>query len=515
MRHLAGFDATRWVGLVLLIAATGCGSDGSDPEPESPPAMAGAPANNGLPSMAGTAGTSAIPGPGMSNVPMNMNPVGTAGMNALPPDVQGSLPCGVSEVLKTGCQTCHGATPIGGAPMPLVTFADLHRPAKTQPTMKVYQLVQQRIHDEMKPMPPTSSPPLSAAHLTALDTWLQAGAVTATDGGDATCGTQMDPPTVEGNKDGSTGPLVAGPNETCYEFKVHQSTTMVDATPYSIVAGEHYEQFYYKVPWPKDTVATAYGTRMDNAKVLHHWLLFSTLENEVEGFHKTAPLPTLIGTNPVLLAGWAVGGPNLVAPDDVGFELPDPGAQINVQWHFYNSGSAPENDASSVQICTVPKSMRKNIGGITWLGTEDLNGNIWTGGPGMPAGRESTFTTTCVPGRRGLGANDSIHIIGFEPHMHRIGKNMKTEVKHVDGTMETLFDKPFTFGSETHYYQDYELKPGEQLVTSCTFNNTNSFGVPFGESSDSEMCYQFVFAWPAHALTNGAFSLLGVPDTCW
>jgi hypothetical protein len=29
------------------------------------------------------------------------------------------------------------------------------------------------------------------------------------------------------------------------------------------------------------------------------------------------------------------------------------------------------------------------------------------------------------------------------------------------------------------------------------------------------MCYQFVFAWPAHALSNGAFSLLGVPDTCW
>ena len=99
--------------------------------------------------------------------------------------------------------------------------------------------------------------------------------------------------------------------------------------------------------------------------------------------------------------------------------------------------------------------------------------------------------------------------------MHRIGKRMKTDVKHVDGTMETLFDKPFSFGNETHYYQDYELKPGEQLVTSCTFMNDNDFGVPFGESSDTEMCYQFVFAYPAHALSNGAFSLLGVPDTCW
>jgi hypothetical protein len=511
MQHLAGFETRRWIGLVLLSAAIGCGSEGNDATPESPP-LAGAAGASGLP-MAGTTGTMANPNP-MTNPTMPMNNpsmAGTGGTAGPAPEVQGKLPCGVSDVLKKSCQTCHGTMLVGGAPMPLVTFADLHKPAKTQPTMKVYQLVQQRIHDTARPMPPTSSPPLSAADLVTLDTWLLAGAATATDGGDATCGMLPD----TGNKDGSTVPLVAGPGETCYEFKVHQSTTMVDANKYEIASGEHYEQFYYKVPWPKDTIATAYGTRMDNAAVLHHWLLFSTLENEVEGFHKTAPLPTLIGTNPVLLAGWAVGGPNLVAPDDVGFELPDPGAQINVQWHFYNSTDAPQKDASSVQICTVPKSTRKNIGGITWLGTEDLMGNIWTGGPGMPPGQESTFTTTCVPGRRGLGPNDSIHIIGFEPHMHRIGKHMKTAVKRPDGTMETIFDKPFTFGSETHYYQNYELKPGEELVTSCSFNNTNTFGVPFGESSDTEMCYQFVFAYPAHALSNGAFSLLGVPDTCW
>jgi hypothetical protein len=514
MQNLVGFETMRWIGGLLLIGAIGCGSDGTGDTPESPPGAAGSTPING---MAGI-GSGGFPGPGagMNNTGgvMNMDPgpmSGTAGTAGMAPSAEGNVPCEVAAVLKTGCQTCHGATPIAGAPMSLVTFADFHRPAKTKPAMKVYQLAQLRLHDQKMPMPPVSSPPLAAAHLTALDTWLQAGAVSAT-GVDATCVT--DPPVI-GNKDGSTGPLVAGPGETCYEFKVHQSTTSVDAEPYNVVGGEHYEQFYYKVPWPKDTVATAYGTRMDNAKVLHHWLLFSTSENEVEGFHKTAPLPTLIGNNPILLAGWAVGGPNLVAPEDVGFELPDPGAQINVQWHFYNSTSEVQRDASSVQICTIPKAMRKNIGGITWLGTEDLYGNIWTGGPGMPPGQESTFTTTCTPGRAGLAPNESIHIIGFEPHMHRIGKRMQTAVKRPDGTMETIFDKPFVFGSETHYYQDYELKPGEQLVTTCTFDNTNDFNVPFGESSDTEMCYQFVFAWPAHALTNNAFSLLGVPDTCW
>jgi hypothetical protein len=186
-----------------------------------------------------------------------------------------------------------------------------------------------------------------------------------------------------------------------------------------------------------------------------------------------------------------------------------------VQWHFYNSTGTDQKDASSVQICTVPKSMRPHIGSITWMGTEDLGGNKWFGGAGMPPHQESTFTTDCIPGRAGLGANDSIHIIGFEPHLHRLGKRMVTKAKHADGTLTTIFDKPFSFGNETHYFAEYELKAGETLTTSCTFNNDTDMGVPFGESTDTEMCYQFTFHWPAHALSNGAASLLGVPDTCW
>jgi hypothetical protein len=99
--------------------------------------------------------------------------------------------------------------------------------------------------------------------------------------------------------------------------------------------------------------------------------------------------------------------------------------------------------------------------------------------------------------------------------MHRIGKRMTTSVKKTDGTMTTIFDEPFSFGNETHYFASFDLQPGEELVTSCTFDNDNDFRVMFGESSDTEMCYQFAFSYPAHALSNGAPSILGPPDTCW
>jgi mono/diheme cytochrome c family protein len=428
----------------------------------------------------------------------------------------GSLPCAVDTLLKASCQSCHGATPIGGAPMALVTYADLMKPGNTQPNKKVYELVKERIHDIKRPMPPIGS--LMPNDVAALDAWVAAGAKGVSDEEVASC--QSDPRTAsewQGARalDGSRGKLTPGPGETCYEFKVHGGQTADDTTKFNVTDGEFYEQFYYTVPWPADTVATAYATLGDNVQVLHHWLLFSTNELQAEGTHIIAPYPTLIGTDPILLAGWAVGGPNLVAPENVGFELPDPGRTINVQWHFYNSTGQPQADASSVQICTVPTAMREHTGGVTWLGTEDLYGNVWFGGQGMPPQQKSSFTTTCNPGRAGVAADEPIHILGFEPHMHRIGKHMKTEVVKTDGTRKTLFDEPFSFGNETHYFSSYDLMPGEELVTTCSFDNDNDFGVMFGESSDTEMCYQFTFAYPAHALTNNAPSILGVPDTCW
>ena len=510
-------------------AITACGSlliaaCGAEPAASESPAALQAPRGNGSASVAPPAAgapapsapTASLQPPTSSASSAPPQPPPTAAGPSAPAAPAGSLPCAVDNVLKTQCQSCHGTSPIGGAPMALMTYADLTKPAVTQPQRKVYELVKDRVHDTKRPMPPIGS--LPAADLSAIDSWVSAGAASAPAAEVAACAPTGPSSEWDGARalDGSRGKLTPGPGETCYEFKVHGGTTPGDTTKFNIRDGEFYEQFYYKVPWSADTVATAYATIGDNIQVLHHWLLFSTNEAQPEGAHIVAPYPTLIGTDPILLAGWAVGGPNLVAPQDVGLELPDPGVRtINVQWHFYNSTGKPQSDASSVQICTVPKAMRAHVGGVTWLGTEDLYGNKWFGGTGMPAHRKTMFTTTCVPGREGLGPNESIHIIGFEPHMHRIGKRMTTSVKKLDGSLQTIFDKPFSFGNETHYFADYELKPNEQLITSCSFDNDNDFNVPFGESSDTEMCYQFTFAYPAHALTNGAPSILGVPDTCW
>lgn len=448
-------------------------------------------------------------GPVSTGFPVAGSPASAPAQPPIPDSAH--LPCAVSQALVTACQSCHGSTPIGGAPMPLVTYADLHKPAVTNPTLKVYELAKMRLDDAMRPMPPGGT--IAAADKATLGTWLGAGAAAGTE---ATCAIATPPPTggtVAG--DGTYGALTQEPGETCYDFKTHNSTTSVDATPYAVSLGEHYEQFYFKAPWTTGTVATRYGTKLDNEKVLHHWLLFSTTEADPEGAHKTAPLPTLIGVNAQLLAGWAVGGTNLAMPPDVGFELPAKGSELNIQWHFYNSTGAPATDASSVQICTVPAGTRPHVATITWLGQENLGGNKWLGGAGMPPHSVSNFSGTCTPRRKGMNATDPIHLLYFWPHMHTFGTNMKTVVNHKSGMAETIFDKAFDFNHQVHYPANYDLMPGDTLTATCTFNNTSDLGVPFGESTGNEMCYQFTYAWPAHALENNASSLIGATNTCW
>ena len=178
-----------------------------------------------------------------------------------------------------------------------------------------------------------------------------------------------------------------------------------------------------------------------------------------------------------------------------------------IQWHHYNNTGSPAPDGTRVQFCTMPASSRPNIAGLTFLGTENFNGLA-----GMPAGQVSNFSGTCTN-----NSGKPITIVGYTPHMHLLGTNMKSVVAHSNGTSETIFDHPFQFDHQVNYLVNpgYVLQPGDKVTSTCTFDNTTSAGVAFGTSTTQEMCYQFTIAYPYGALNNGVISLIGATNTCW
>jgi hypothetical protein len=386
--------------------------------------------------------------------------------------------------------------------MSLVTAEDFQKPAVTQPTLKVHELSLQRMKDQARPMPPGAA--IADPDKDSIVAWLSAGAVAEASVGacETTSVTGMEE--ASSPRAGAHG-LTARPGETCYDLQSHNGMTADDTTPYEVAPGEHYEQFYFKVPWPENSVATRFGSKIDNRKVLHHWLLFSSSRSEsLHGTHEPSSGSQLGDAGAQMVAGWALGD-DIELPPDMGLLLPQTGI-LNVSWHFYNNGET-ELDQSAAQVCVVDKSQRTNIASWTSLGTEDLGGTL-----GMPAKQRSEYSGSCV--NRAAGP---VTIWGFLPHMHQLGRNMKSVVTRVDGTQETVFDKAFDFNSQIHYplMPMLVLQPGDSIKSTCTFENTTNAPVAYGPSSDQEMCYMFTFAYPAGALDNQAFSLTGISNACW
>jgi hypothetical protein len=413
------------------------------------------------------------------------------------------LPCDVGTVFATKCASCHGASPIGGAPMPLVSPGDFSAPLKsirTAPgeTMEVAKLVKLRINDDAMPMPPGGL--LPDAERTMINSWLDRGHPQAPATA-PTCALPMQTVT-------KPGPVANPDGTTCYQFRNHGQPNPGDTTPYGVIPGEHYVSFFYSAPWTEPTELVSWRTIYDNQKVMHHWLLYSTL-GVADGTFAPS-IGTHIGDAAELVAGWAVGGNDVHMPPDVGLQLPAPGAGLLLEWHFYNTTGAEAEDSSAVEICTVPAGSQKHTAGMTWLGTENFNGPF-----GMPARMKSEYSGTCLPSREGMNATDPIRIFTFWPHMHNYGRHMKTVINRVDGKNEEIFDKPFDFNYQITYPATIDLNPGDTITSTCTFMNTSDLNVAFGPSTEQEMCYQFAFSYPVRALSNGVLSLVGATNTCW
>lgn len=514
-------------GSVCALAAA-CGTEAPDARGSTAGGGAGVGDIGGL---AGSAGLQGLPVGGNAGgaAGTGVGVAGTAGGVAGAPAAPVSdIPCDVAKVVTDNCGRCHGAMPQGGA-MRLITHADWHQASPfygptrlMDSTKQVYEIAQLRINNGEMPQ----GRQMAAADLAMLDTWLRGGAVAAAPGD--TCATPTLPPPEAGSggtagavagaggtvappvgpsgtidnctKPGAFDSLQALPGETCHEFPVHAPG---GSGAFSVPANETYHEWYYAVPWGPTDVWTRFGADFDNLPVLHHYLVFTSSAGRQPGAVATNVTGTTLGTNATLIGGWAVGGCNTIMPDGVGGDIPE-SPLLMVQWHMYNTTGRPQQDASVVKVCTVAAGSRSNVAGITFLGTENFNSIF-----GMPAG-ENHFTTRCTNNSGG-----PITVLGFTPHMHLIGSNMKTDLIS-GGNKRTIFDMPFKFDYQVGYeIPPATVMPGETLETTCSFFNDTGANVAFGESTTSEMCYQFTLTYPVGALNNGAPSLIGALNTCW
>jgi hypothetical protein len=75
-----------------------------------------------------------------------------------------------------------------------------------------------------------------------------------------------------------------------------------------------------------------------------------------------------------------------------------------------------------------------------------------------------------------------------------------------------MHDMPFQFGEQGSYALDPEVivNTGDVITTTCTFTNKTNKNISFGESTESEMCFNFAVYYPKGAFSCGGFGGGGI-----
>lgn len=421
-----------------------------------------------------------IAGPGASPPPADMGGiVPPPGTDPIPSPVSG-IPCAVSEILATHCNSCHGDELAFGAPSKFTQYDDFLSAPRLHAAPRIADAVLARVRDDQNPMPPAGNSRLSEAQIAVLEGWVQGGLTRSAE----SCAGAPD--------DGAGLGLPDGPPEDCqefYDFRAHGTSDPSDTTPYDVskaTSGDLYQCFNFKVPWGAEKLHGLYFEPLvDEKRVLHHYILYGI----DDGGGMTDGSIGCGTASRFRMEGWAPGRKPSVMPQDIGFQMPSgPNAFIQLEVHYNNvAGHKDAVDRSGVRVCTTNK-LRKHTAASHWLGTESIS---------IPPNSASDANGVCVPTAEAT-------ILRAGPHMHTRGVHMKTVIEREDGTIETLFDEPFRFEDQIQYDIDppVVVGPKDRLYTTCSFEDTDGKGSSFGPNTADEMCYNFLTAYPAGALVN-------------
>lgn len=401
------------------------------------------------------------------------NPLpGVTDSGVVSPGAKSGLPCAVQKIVSEKCGACHSDPPVGTF-MALTTQAHWQKQGTSDPSKKYFELSKTRINAGQNPMPPITSPALTADEKSTLNAWLDQGAPVSTE----SCGAVMTPDA------GTSGEDIDTTGLECVRFTAHaQGDKNAKFKVGTVVDG--YWFFGFKPTWTGTVYGLTVKPIIDNKQVLHHWLLYK--EKIADG-----AVEKTIGEHGSgeLIHGWAPGG---IAMDfrksgDVSFEL-NADTNYGLELH-YNSSDPNALDASGAEIC-FQRAKTKHIAAMSWLGRDQ--GSVLSYASGICFDAATTWTGTCKP-----ISKEPIHIIFQTPHMHQTGRHMKSVINGPNGT-RVMHDKPFDFNYQLTYETKETLMPGETITTTCNFSEPKCAG----QSTKQEMCYNFVYAYPKGALVD-------------
>ena len=239
-----------------------------------------------------------------------------------------------------------------------------------------------------------------------------------------------------------------------------------------------------------DSYVSDYAPILDNTSVVHHMILYAYLG-------KTPPFGGAAGpvdckgmpSNVNLEWGWAPGGTNFAFPPDVTQKIPA-NTTLIVQIHYNNAHLADASDASGIAWCS--GADRARHAGVFWTGKAGFvvpphATNYEVAGDCPP----KSWPVTSIP--------FDLEVIGAFPHMHTHGHKIWTEQFRGGALIDTMVrNDSWDFNAQGFVAMNPSKKilKGDKLVTHCTYDNAGDTPISFGENTENEMCFDFLYTIP-------------------
>jgi hypothetical protein len=217
----------------------------------------------------------------------------------------------------------------------------------------------------------------------------------------------------------------------------------------------------------------------------HHLIAYLTSASE-----QTTPFPcspftgVAFGSDaPLLFANeervrWAF-------PSGVGQDIPA-GSMVKIEAHYINTTAKPIQGSGQVVFHTTPKasSGQYQPANFTFWGTLHIN---------VPPNASASTPVLFQSGVAGT------HMLSISTHQHRLGTGIQVWESSKQGQMGTRIANDLNWANPawTTLSPTYDFDGTNGLSFQCSWTNTTSQTVTFGESALDEMCFVGGYVYPA------------------
>jgi hypothetical protein len=233
-----------------------------------------------------------------------------------------------------------------------------------------------------------------------------------------------------------------------------------------------------RVTVPADTYITSFAVQSPVGA--HHGVL-----SIAKGFGTEGPdgeqdcTPSTIGMSMIYAS--AIGTDPLELPDGVGIHIPA-GEQIHLNLHLYNASDEAITGESAIWV-QASSSPPPTLAEMVLAGPLDIsipNDNV-----------PHQVTGECT-------ASSNYSLFAVWPHMHALGTAQKVELVHGAST-EVIHDMPFNVDDQSYdlLRPAISVAAGEKIRVTCTYVNSTSAPVMFGDGAGNEMCFSGLYRYPA------------------